>query len=103
MSTAASHITSSGSADPERARMGYDLARYTVSDRERILVGVRIDREAVLIDVPADDQGRVYLVERNLDRDGGRALWALIADYVRVAEALDRVPMARAETSWSRG
>jgi hypothetical protein len=48
-------------------------------------------------DVPLAPGGRAYLVERGLEKEGANAhaaLQALIADYVRQASVLDRVPMA---------
>jgi hypothetical protein len=45
-------------------------------------------------DVPANGNGRAYLVERELEHDGYGALKALVADYVAQAELLAAVPMA---------
>lgn len=61
-----------------------ELTRYTVpSAGERILYGLRtVHGEAILIDMPAGDEGRVYLVERGLEQDGNAALQALISDYL---------------------
>jgi hypothetical protein len=71
-----------------------ELARYTVTAGERLLVGQRVNSEAILVDMPAGEEGRVYLVERDLDQDGYSALKSLIADYVRRGEQLDAVPMS---------
>jgi hypothetical protein len=51
---------------PRAARTGerVELARYTLPEGERILVGQRIDGRVAVIDMPAGPQGRVYLVER---------------------------------------
>jgi hypothetical protein len=72
-----------------------ELARYTVSAGERILYGQRIGGVVGVTDRPADGQGRVYLVERELELDGYGALKALVADYLDQARKLDAVPMAR--------
>ncbi len=51
--------------------------------------------EAILIDMPAGDEGRVYLVERGLEEDGNAALQALILDYLQQAAIHDEIPAAR--------
>jgi hypothetical protein len=71
-----------------------ELARYTIPGGERILYGERVDGVAILVDVPASDEGRVYLVERDLDQDGHAALKALIAEYIAQAAVLMSVPMS---------
>jgi hypothetical protein len=69
-----------------------ELARYTVSEGERILYGQRIDGIVRVIDRPAIQGGRAYLVERELDTKG--ELDALIADYLQQATKLDTPPLA---------
>lgn len=70
-----------------------ELARYTVSDKERVLYGQRINGVVRVTDCPARGTGRSYLVERGLERDGYSALRALITDYTRQAGRLDAIPM----------
>jgi len=74
-----------------------ELTRYTVpSAGERILYGLRtVHGEAILIDMPADEDGRVYLVERGLEQDGNAALQALILDYLQQSAVHDEIPAAR--------
>jgi hypothetical protein len=52
------------------------LANYTVEGEERRLVGQRVDGVVRISDVPADGQGRSYLVEPEARdrRPGGRGL-----------------------------
>jgi hypothetical protein len=69
-----------------------ELARYRVSDGERILYGQRIDGVVRVSDRPAQPGGRSYLVERGLDNQA--ELDALIADYLHQADALDIPPVA---------
>ena len=57
-----------------------ELARYTVTEGERILYGQRIDGIVRVTDRPAGDGGRAYLVERGLETKG--ELDALVADYL---------------------
>ena len=71
-----------------------ELARYTVPVGERILYGQRIDGVVRVTDVPALGQGRAYLVERELERDGYDAVKALVADYLQQARLLEDIPMA---------
>jgi hypothetical protein len=66
------------------------VASYDCDEGTRHLVGQRIDGRVALSDVPASDQGRVYLIERHLpslaELDG------LVADYLALATQLDRPP-----------
>jgi hypothetical protein len=73
-----------------------ELARYTVAGAgaERILYGQRVNGVVRVTDVPASGEGRAYLVERELERDGYAALQALVADYLAQAARLGDVPMA---------
>jgi hypothetical protein len=57
-----------------------ELARYQLRTGERVLYGQRIDGAVAVVDVPAGDHGRVYLVERHLESKA--ALDALVADYL---------------------
>ena len=47
-----------------------ELARYTVSAGERVIHGQRILGVVRLVDDPASGEGRRYVIERELDRDG---------------------------------
>ncbi len=69
-----------------------ELARYTVTEGERILYGQRIDGIVRITDRPASQGGRAYLVERGLDTKS--ELDALIADYLHQTTKLDTPPLA---------
>ena len=71
-----------------------ELARYTVSEGERILYGQRIDGIVRVTDRPAQPNGRSYLVERGLETKG--ELDALVCDYPKVAADLAEVPAGHA-------
>jgi hypothetical protein len=58
-----------------------------------VLYGRRVNGEAIMIDAPTGSQGRVYLVERDVEQDGYPALKALVVDYIETATALGRIPM----------
>ena len=75
--------------------LGYELARYTVAGTERVLCGRRVNNVAIVIDAPRGSEGRVYLVERDVEHDGYSALRALVTDYVAIARATGRIPMAK--------
>jgi hypothetical protein len=57
-----------------------ELARYQLDSGERILVGQRVNGAVAVVDVPAGDHGRVYLVERRVESKAD--LDGLIAAYV---------------------
>ena len=65
-----------------------ELARYTVSAGERILIGQRVNGIVRISDVPVT-RGRSYLVERELEQDGYSALQALVADYLQQSRLRD--------------
>ena len=69
-----------------------ELARYTVTEGERILYGQRIDGIVRITDRPAGQGGRAYLVERGLETK--TELDALVADYLQQATKLDCPPLA---------
>ena len=69
-----------------------ELARYTVSEGERVLYGQRIDGIVRVVDRPATEGRRAYLVERELETKD--ELDALIADYLHQAAKLDSPPLA---------
>ncbi len=75
--------------------LGYELGRYTVPAGARVLCGRRVNNVAIVIDAPLGSEGRVYLVEREVERDGYSALRSLVADYVAIARTTDRIPMAK--------
>ncbi len=67
------------------------LTSYTADIGERILVAQRVDGVVRISDVPADGQGRSYLVEPEI---GSMAeIEALVADYTAKAKKLGWVPM----------
>lgn len=86
-----------------RRDLGYELARYTVPAGERVLYGTRSNGVAIVLDAPAGTDGVVYLVERDVHQDGYGALRALLADYVGIALATGRIPMARRAADSSSG
>jgi hypothetical protein len=69
-----------------------ELARYVVTEGERILYGQRIDGIVRVTDRPAGRRGRAYLVERGLETKS--ELDALIADYLQQAAKLNTPPLA---------
>ena len=71
-----------------------ELARYSVSAGERVIYGQRINGCVRITDCPSSGDGRSFLVERELERDGLSALKALVVDYVEQSRELDEVPMA---------
>jgi hypothetical protein len=71
-----------------------ELARYRVKSGERVLYGQRINGRVRITDRPLSGQGRSYLVEGELERDGYAALKALVVDYLEQGRELDDVPMA---------
>jgi hypothetical protein len=88
--------TTTPGAKSRTALDGVELARYTVPEGDRILLGRRVQEGvAIVVDVPAGETGLVYLVERGVEQDGNSALQALLDDYRAVAERLQAVPMAR--------
>jgi len=60
-----------------------ELARYEVRSGERVLYGQRINGAVAVVDVPAGEHGRVYLIERHLESKA--ALDALVADYLTIS------------------
>jgi hypothetical protein len=72
-----------------------ELGRYTVPTAgERIIYGQRVNGVVRLVDGPAGDHGRAYLIERELERDGYGALKAVVADYLEHARIHQQIPMA---------
>jgi hypothetical protein len=80
---------------PIPARGRTELARYTLSTAERVVLGRRTGTAVTITDRPASGDGQSYLVDRVADADGQAAVHALVTDYVAQAHELDEVPMAR--------
>ena len=78
---------SSAPSEPQAARPAgqVELARYSLPDDERILVGQRIGGRVAVIDIPAGPEGRVYLVERAVPSRG--ELEGLVAEHAARSEA----------------
>jgi hypothetical protein len=67
-----------------------ELARYTITAGERVICGQRVDGIVRLVDIPASEHGRRYLIERGLTSMA--ELEAIVADYLLQAERWDAVP-----------
>ncbi|HEY4277622.1 MAG TPA: hypothetical protein VGM91_05350 [Conexibacter sp.] len=64
-----------------------ELGRYRLpSGEERIVVGERIEGHVAVSDIPAHDEGRVFLVERHIESSA--ALAGLVAAYI--ADSMER-------------
>ena len=90
------HASSAVRVSTRQSRLGerMELARYRVKSGERVLYGQRINGRVRVTDRPLSGQGRSYVVERELERDGYSALKALVADYIEQSRELDEIPMA---------
>jgi len=90
------HASSAVPVSTRQSRLGerMELARYRVKSGERVLYGQRINGRVRVTDRPLSGQGRSYVVERELERDGYSALKALVADYIEQSRELDEIPMA---------
>jgi hypothetical protein len=98
MSAAAT--TNTKTAPDGADEIGYELGRYTVAGgSERVVCGRRVNGIAIVIDAPGGSEGRVYLVERDIEQDGYSALRALVADYIATAQATQRIPMDKGGTA----
>ena len=72
-----------------------ELGRYrTDAGVERVLYGQRVANVVRITDVPLDQPGRAYLVERGLEQDGYAALLAVVQDYLEQANQLGIPPMS---------
>ncbi len=80
-----------GNTVGERIELGRYRPRLGRSD---VCTGQRISTVVRVTDVPANGEGRAYLVERGLEHDGCAALLALIRDYIGQADQLGVPPMA---------
>jgi hypothetical protein len=82
--------------DPEardcRTNERVELGRYTTSAGERLVCGQRVLGVVRLVDVPADEQGRRYVIERELTSMA--ELEAIVADYLQQAAIWDAIPAA---------
>jgi hypothetical protein len=76
----------------------FELGRYvTRSGEQRGLYGIRVDGKPRVIDAAAEGAGRTYTVEQDLQEKGGYGeVKALVADYLKQAKELGRIPMAKA-------
>jgi hypothetical protein len=64
-----------------------ELGRYRLpTGEERIIVGERIKGHVAVSDVPAHDEGHLFLVERHIESSA--ALAGLVAAYI--ADSLER-------------
>lgn len=70
---------------------GSELARYRVSDGDRVLMGWPRPRGIEVTDVAVHGKSRGYVVDRGIA--GVEQLRAFVADYLRQAERHDRCPM----------
>jgi hypothetical protein len=68
-----------------------ELARYRISDGERIVRGQRVLGVVRVTDAPAEGHGRHYLVERELTSKA--ELEGLVAHYVAHAQRCDDIPL----------
>lgn len=82
---------------PRRTDEPFELGRYeTKSGEQRALYGIRVGGRPRIIDAAADQAGRIYTVDEELQEKGGYGeVKALVADYLEQAEQLGRVPMAK--------
>jgi hypothetical protein len=69
-----------------------ELARYTISTGARVIYGQRVLGVMRLVDHPADEHGRRYIIERELTVMA--ELEAIVADYVQQALTWDAIPAA---------
>jgi hypothetical protein len=59
----------------------HQLARYELADgTARVLIAQRINGHVAISDLPAGDDGRVYLVERHIESTA--AMEGLVAAYI---------------------
>ena len=67
-----------------------ELGRYTIDTGERVVYGQRVLDVVRLVDVPADGNGRRYVIERGLTCMA--ELEAIVADYLHEAARWNAVP-----------
>jgi hypothetical protein len=83
-------IIETGGVGQTNARV--ELARYSLSVGERVIYGQRVLGVVRLVDVPADGNGRRFIIERELTVMA--ELQAIVADYLEQAAAWDVIPAA---------
>jgi hypothetical protein len=83
-------VTETSRARQTNARV--ELARYSLSAGERVIYGQHVLGVVRLVDVPADGNGRRYIIERELTVMA--ELEAIVADYLEQAAAWDVIPAA---------
>jgi hypothetical protein len=83
-------IIETGRVGQTNARV--ELARYSLSVGERVIYGQRVLGVVRLVDVPADANGRRFIIERELTVMA--ELQAIVADYLEQAAAWDVIPAA---------
>jgi hypothetical protein len=69
------------------------LATYQSNEGTRQVVGQRINGTVAVSDIPAGDQGKVYLIERRVSSMD--ELDGIVSDYCELAAQLGRPPMQR--------
>ena len=69
-----------------------ELARYTITAGERLILGQRVCGLVRLVDIPATGRGRRYLIERELTSMA--ELEAIVRDYLGEAARWDAIPAA---------
>ena len=69
-----------------------ELARYSVTDDERVILAQRILGVVRLVDAPAVESGRRYVIERELTSMA--ELEAIVADYLDQADRWNAIPAA---------
>lgn len=74
-----------------------EIARYTISSGDRVLLARRVAAGVEITDSPASGSGRRYRVDRGLH--GADAIAALVNDYLDQAALLDACPMDGAAIS----
>jgi hypothetical protein len=81
-------ITPAGKRGATNERV--ELARYTIGVGERVIYGQRVCGVVRLVDSPADERGRRYVIERELTVMA--ELEAIVGDYLEQAAAWDVIP-----------
>jgi hypothetical protein len=75
---------SASTTSQSRAGQRVELRRYRIAAGERILYGQRIDGQVALVDAPAGDEGRVYLLERHVESKA--ELDGIVSEYAERSE-----------------
>jgi hypothetical protein len=79
-------MTTTANSRSRRAGERVELRRYRIPAGERILYGQHVDGQVALVDAPAGDQGRVYLLERHVDSKV--ELDGIVSEYAERSERL---------------